>query len=265
MRPRPSIAQRPAPAWSRRTAADRALHPSRGRQAEAGAEIAATITLEEGSRCSIRFEMRLTIDSLHWYARRLAAPMATGSRSGAQPFLLTMHQPVGVCGAIIPECAGGHDHPQGEAGAGDRLHGAEAGGADPVTATDRRGVPGGQSRRPACSMSDGRCLPQPGLLSDERAPSPSTEIDACSCAARPKHIKSASPQARQQCPESSCLRLQSRPRSRLCGSIFQCRPACISAVAFMCRPIHDMMAERLQACRQAEGRRRHGRGVSMAR
>jgi succinate-semialdehyde dehydrogenase / glutarate-semialdehyde dehydrogenase len=94
------------PAWSRRTAADRALLIHRvAEKLEAKREqIAATITLEEGKPLmESRNEMRLTIDSLHWYAEE--ARRAYGSwipDPVPNRRLLTMQAPVGVCGAIIP-------------------------------------------------------------------------------------------------------------------------------------------------------------------
>ena len=94
------------PAWSRRTAADRALliHRVADKLEARREEIAATITLEEGKPLlESRFEMRLTIDSLHWYAEE--ARRAYGNwipDPVPNRRLLTMRQPVGVCGAIIP-------------------------------------------------------------------------------------------------------------------------------------------------------------------
>jgi succinate-semialdehyde dehydrogenase/glutarate-semialdehyde dehydrogenase len=94
------------PAWSRRTAADRALliHRVADRLEARREEIAAAITREEGKPLlESRIEMRLTIDSLHWYAEE--ARRAYGSwipDPVPNRRLLTMRQPVGVCGAIIP-------------------------------------------------------------------------------------------------------------------------------------------------------------------
>ena len=94
------------PAWSRRTAADRALlmHRVADRLEAKREEIAATITMEEGKPLAeSRNEMRLTIDSLHWYAEE--ARRAYGSwipDPVPNRRLLSMRQPVGVCGAIIP-------------------------------------------------------------------------------------------------------------------------------------------------------------------
>jgi len=94
------------PAWSRRTAADRALlmHRVADRLEAKREEIAVTITMEEGKPLAeSRNEMRLTIDSLHWYAEE--ARRAYGSwipDPVPNRRLLSMRQPVGVCGAIIP-------------------------------------------------------------------------------------------------------------------------------------------------------------------
>jgi succinate-semialdehyde dehydrogenase/glutarate-semialdehyde dehydrogenase len=94
------------PAWSRRTAADRAIliHRVADRLEARREEIAAAITREEGKPLlESRVEMRLTIDSLHWYAEE--ARRAYGSwipDPVPNRRLLTMRQPVGVCGAIIP-------------------------------------------------------------------------------------------------------------------------------------------------------------------
>jgi succinate-semialdehyde dehydrogenase / glutarate-semialdehyde dehydrogenase len=94
------------PAWSRRTAADRALliHRVADRLEAKREEIASTITMEEGKPLlESRNEMRLTIDSLHWYAEE--ARRAYGSwipDPVPNRRLLSMRQPVGVCGAIIP-------------------------------------------------------------------------------------------------------------------------------------------------------------------
>src|SRR5579871_502018 len=94
------------PAWSRRTAADRALlmHRVADRLEAKREEIAVTITMEEGKPLAeSRNEMRLTIDSLHWYAEEARRaygswiPVPVPNRR-----LLSMRQPVGVCGAIIP-------------------------------------------------------------------------------------------------------------------------------------------------------------------
>jgi succinate-semialdehyde dehydrogenase/glutarate-semialdehyde dehydrogenase len=94
------------PAWSRRTAADRALliHRVADRLEAKREDIAATITMEEGKPLlESRNEMRLTVDSLHWYAEE--ARRAYGSwipDPVPNRRLLSMRQPVGVCGAIIP-------------------------------------------------------------------------------------------------------------------------------------------------------------------
>jgi len=94
------------PAWSRRTAADRALliHRVADRLEAKRDEIAATITLEEGKPLvESRNEMRLTVDSLHWYAEEARRAYGTWIPDPVpNRRLLSMRQPVGVCGAIIP-------------------------------------------------------------------------------------------------------------------------------------------------------------------
>jgi len=94
------------PKWSRLPAAQRAIHLRRAAdrldaQREA---IARTITLEEGKPLAeSRNEMRLVVDSLHWYAeeaRRAYGAWIPDPMPNRR--LLTIREPVGVCGAIIP-------------------------------------------------------------------------------------------------------------------------------------------------------------------
>ncbi len=94
------------PKWSRLPAAQRAVHLRRAadRLDERREEVARMITLEEGKPLAeARNEMRLVVGSLHWYAEE--ARRAYGAwipDPVPNRRLLTMREPVGVCGAIIP-------------------------------------------------------------------------------------------------------------------------------------------------------------------
>jgi succinate-semialdehyde dehydrogenase / glutarate-semialdehyde dehydrogenase len=94
------------PRWSRLSAAERARHLHRVADLlEAHrAEVALLITCEEGKPLfEAQTELQLSIDSLHWYAEE--ARRAYGAwipDPVANRRLLTMRQPVGVCGAVIP-------------------------------------------------------------------------------------------------------------------------------------------------------------------
>jgi succinate-semialdehyde dehydrogenase/glutarate-semialdehyde dehydrogenase len=94
------------PAWSALTAAVRAGHLHRiADLIEARrADLALTITQEEGKPLrESQGEIQLSIDTLHWYAEE--ARRAYGSwipDPAPNRRLLSIRQPVGVCGAIIP-------------------------------------------------------------------------------------------------------------------------------------------------------------------
>src|SRR5690606_7387116 len=94
------------PAWSGLTAAARAKHLHRVAdvlEAQRN-EIALLITQEEGKpQAEAQGELQLSIDSLRWYAeeaRRAYGSWIPDPMPGRR--LLTVRQPVGVCGAIIP-------------------------------------------------------------------------------------------------------------------------------------------------------------------
>jgi len=94
------------PKWSRMTAAQRAVYLRRAAdrldaQREA---VARMITLEEGKPLlESRNEMKLVVDSLYWYAEEARRAYGTWIPDPVpNRRLLTMREPVGVCGAIIP-------------------------------------------------------------------------------------------------------------------------------------------------------------------
>jgi succinate-semialdehyde dehydrogenase/glutarate-semialdehyde dehydrogenase len=94
------------PRWSRLSAAERARHLHRVAdilQARRN-DIALLVTREEGKPLhEAQGELQLSIDSLRWYAEE--ARRAYGAwipDPVANRRLLTVRQPVGVCGAIIP-------------------------------------------------------------------------------------------------------------------------------------------------------------------
>jgi len=94
------------PSWSGLTAAARAKHLHRVADLleEQRNEIALLITQEEGKpQVEAQGELQLSIDSLRWYAeeaRRAYGSWIPDPMPGRR--LLTVRQPVGVCGAIIP-------------------------------------------------------------------------------------------------------------------------------------------------------------------
>jgi succinate-semialdehyde dehydrogenase/glutarate-semialdehyde dehydrogenase len=94
------------PAWSALSAAQRAryLHRVADILEARRNEVALLVTREEGKPLfEAQGELQLSIDSLRWYAEE--ARRAYGAwipDPNGQRRLLTMRQPVGVCGAIIP-------------------------------------------------------------------------------------------------------------------------------------------------------------------
>ena len=94
------------PAWSNLSAAARAryLHRVADLLEQRRNDIALLVTREEGKPShEAQGEMQLSLDSLRWYAEE--ARRAYGAwipDPVANRRLLTMRQPVGVCGAIIP-------------------------------------------------------------------------------------------------------------------------------------------------------------------